>query len=136
MSYNKYCFIPARYHSSRLPGKPLLKINGKTIIRLVYEQVKKCNLIDDIIVLTDDERIKKEVESFRGSVAIVVDDCLNGTERIVKFLKNNDYFRNNADIIINVQGDEPFINPSNIDKCIKNYLEKKGVKESRYFTQV
>ena len=118
----KVCFIPSRYQSSRLPGKPLLKINGKTIINLVYDQVKKCKLIDDIIVLTDDNNIKKEVESFGGNVGMVTEECLNGTERIVKFIQKK---YDICDLVINVQGDEPFINPINVDKCIKNFIDNR-----------
>ena len=116
----KTCFIPARYESTRLSGKPLLKINNKTIIRLVYEKVKQCKLIDTIIVLTDDYRINDEVNSW-GGICYITEDCLNGTERIVNFIKKMDY---KCDIIVNVQGDEPFINPNNIDKCIENFIKK------------
>ena len=116
-----YCFIPARYNSSRLPGKPLLKINEKTIIQRVYEQVEKCINVDKIIVLTDDNRIKEEVEMFGGECHITK-DCLNGTARIVNFIKHTNI---ECDLIINVQGDEPYIQPTNIDACIQNYLEKK-----------
>ena len=116
------CFIPARYHSQRLPGKPLLKINGVSIINRVYLQVKKCKLVNNIIVLTDDERIKTEVENIGGQVELVIDECLNGTERIVKYLKRNLQI---CDIVVNVQGDEPFINPLHIDDCIKNYFKEK-----------
>ena len=117
------CFIPARYESSRLPGKPLLTINDKTIIQLVYEKVKKCKLIDDIYILTDDERIRHKCESFGAKCYIINKDCLNGTERIVNFLKLQPSM---CDIVVNVQGDEPFINYKNIDKCILNYIQKKG----------
>lgn len=120
---NKLCCIPARYESSRLPGKPLLKFNGKTIINLVYEQVLKTK-ITDIIVLTDDNRICEEVLSFGGNCAIVTEECLNGTERIIKYLNSIDNSKYN--IIINVQGDEPFIKPEVIDKVIDNFIEKKS----------
>jgi 3-deoxy-manno-octulosonate cytidylyltransferase (CMP-KDO synthetase) len=118
----KVCFIPSRYQSSRLPGKPLLKINGKTVIRRVYQQVQKCKLLDDIIVLTDDDRIKEEVESFGGNVGMVTEECLNGTERIVKYIQKN---YDCCDLVINVQGDEPYINPENVDRCIQNYIDKR-----------
>jgi len=117
------CCIPARLASTRLPNKPLLKINGKTIINLVYEQVLKVKYSLDIIVLTDCEEIKKEVLSFNGNVAIISEDCLNGSERIIRYLKNNSIY--NYDIILNVQGDEPFINPHDIDLAIDNYVQKK-----------
>lgn len=116
------CFIPARYESSRLPGKPLLMINNKPIIQLVYEQVKKCKLINDIYILTDDERIRHKCESFDAKCFIINTDCLNGTERIVNFLK---FQPSICDIVVNVQGDEPFINYQNIDNCILNYIQQK-----------
>lgn len=117
---NFVCFIPARYASSRLPGKPLLEINHKTIIQRVHEQVQKCKNVDKIIVLTDDKRIKNTVNDFGGECHIT-GDCLNGTSRIVNFMcdKNVD-----CDLVINVQGDEPFINPANIDACIENFVKK------------
>ena len=122
MYNNILCCIPARYQSLRLPGKPLLKINEKTIIHLVYDQVKKTN-INNIVVLTDDIRIYNEVKNFGGNCEIVTDDCLNGTERIIKYLNKIDH--SNFDIILNVQGDEPFIEPGVINDVIKNYIDKK-----------
>jgi len=116
------CCIPARYQSTRLPGKPLLKINGKTIINLVYEQVLKTK-ITDIIVLTDDERIFNEVMSFGGNCAIVNEECLNGTERIINYLNKIDNLK--YETIINVQGDEPFIEPDVINKVIDNFIINK-----------
>jgi len=118
----KVCFIPARYGSTRLPGKPLLEINGKTIIQRVYEQVKQCRFIDDVIIVTDDEIIIEEINRFKGKYRLIKDDCLNGTERIILCLQKEPDL---CDLVINVQGDEPFINPKHIDQCIKNYLEKK-----------
>lgn len=116
------CCIPARYGSSRLPGKPLLKINNKTIINLVYEQVKK-SIVQNIIVLTDDKRIYEEVIKFGGNCYIVQENCLNGTERIVRYLDKIEH--SNYDKILNVQGDEPFIDSNIIDKLIKqNYKNK------------
>ncbi len=114
------CFIPARYESTRLPGKPLLKILGISVINRVYLQVKQCKLINKIIVLTDDERIKAEVESINGNVEMITDECLNGTERIIKYLERNS---SECDIVVNVQGDEPFVNPTDIDRCIENYVK-------------
>lgn len=112
-------FIPARYGSTRLPGKPLLKINEKTIIQMVYEKAKSCKMLDDIIILTDDLRIKKHVEEFSGKCEIILEECLNGTERIVKFLQKNPSF---CDLVVNIQGDEPFFNAENVDKMIKSHL--------------
>ena len=115
----KICFIiPARYHSTRLPGKPLLKINDKTIISLVFEQAKKSKYSQDIYVTTDDDRIIEEIG--KDNCIKITEDCLNGTERICYALKkiNKQY-----DIIVNIQGDEPFIDPQNIDYVIDRYLQ-------------
>lgn len=116
------CCIPARYESTRLPGKPLLKINNKTIINLVYEKALQTNA-DDIIVLTDDKRIYDEVESFGGKCFVVEEYCLNGTERIITYLKKIDH--SSYDVILNLQGDEPFIKPEVVNQTIDNFLEKK-----------
>ena len=118
------CCIPARYESSRLPGKPLLKINNKTIINLVYESVKK-SVINNIVILTDDKRIFDEVINFGGKCHMVTEYCLNGTERIVKYLKNMDHKKYTK--ILNVQGDEPFINFESINKLILNSFNKDNV---------
>ena len=115
------CCIPARYNSSRLPGKPLLKINNKTIINRVYEKAQK-TVVNEIIVLTDDKRIYNEVLSFGGNCVIINKECLNGTERIINYLKNIN--NNEYNIIVNIQGDEPFINPNVINQTIKNFTEK------------
>jgi len=122
--------IPARYESTRLPGKPLLYINGKTIINHVYDKVQMLKKYDyniiDIVVLTDRESIKNEVEKFGGKCCIIKEKCINGTERIIHYLKNkynvNELFNN---IIVNVQGDEPFIESLNIKKAIDNYIKNK-----------
>ena len=121
-AHNILCCIPARYQSSRLPGKPLLKINNKTIINLVYKQVQK-SMIQDIIVLTDDQRIYDKVIDFGGQCAMVTHECLNGTERIVNYLQTIEHLK--FDKILNVQGDEPFIQPEAIDALIKdNYFKQ------------
>jgi len=112
--------IPARYMSTRLPGKPLLKIGNKTIIERTYTQTLKSKYINDVYVITDDDRIVKHIESLNGKCLKVEEECLNGTERICKAL---DLLSQQYDIIVNVQGDEPFIDPNNIDFAIKKYLE-------------
>ena len=123
--------IPARYESSRLPGKPLLKINEKTIIQHVYEkalELKKKYKVFDLVILTDNKLIKKEVESFGGIAIIIEEQCLNGTDRIIHYLKNY-YIRMDIDlrnkVVVNIQGDEPFINVENISKAIDNYIVNK-----------
>ena len=121
MNYKIVACIPARYKSTRLPGKPLLKIKDKTIINRVYDRVMQSKLIDMVYILTDDVRIEQEVIRFGGNCIYKNIDCLNGTERICKSLE---FIDKNYTIIVNIQGDEPFIDPLNIDKCIKNFIEK------------
>jgi len=104
--------IPARYASSRCPGKPLLDILGKSMIQRVYEQASKSGLLTDIVVATDDERIFTHVESFGGKVVYTKEDHPSGTDRCFEALKKMD---DDFEYVINIQGDEPFIDPSQID---------------------
>ncbi len=104
--------IPARYASSRFPGKPLIEILGKTMIQRVYEQAKKSTLLSEVIVATDDERIFKHVESFGGKAVYTSENHPSGTDRCYEALNN---YGKKYDYIINIQGDEPFIDPSQID---------------------
>lgn len=117
------CCIPARYNSKRLPGKPLLKINNKTIINLVYEKALQTK-VDDIVILTDDNRINDEVNSFGGNCVIITDECLNGTDRIIKYLEKIEHYK--YDIIVNIQGDEPFINQNVINDIIDYHIKHKA----------
>lgn len=120
---NTICCIPARLKSTRLPNKPLLKINNKTIINHVYDKVKTIEEIDEIVVLTDSIIIKNEVESFGGKCFIIEEECINGTERIIKYLLK---YNKKYDIVLNVQGDEPFINPNDIIMVLNNYKNNKN----------
>jgi len=112
--------IPARYNSSRFPGKPLVTILGKSMIQRVYEQAKLSKL-DAVIVATDDERIYNEVRSFGGDVQMTSDHHLSGTDRCVEVLNN---IGKNYDIIVNIQGDEPFIEPQQINQLIEAFTDK------------
>jgi 3-deoxy-manno-octulosonate cytidylyltransferase (CMP-KDO synthetase) len=101
--------IPARYASTRFPAKPLVDIAGKTMIQRVYEQAKKCNL-DHVVVATDDERIASVVRDFGGEVVMTDTKHQSGTDRCAEVaLALPDY-----EIVINIQGDEPFIDPEQI----------------------
>lgn len=125
---NIIAIIPARYNSSRLPGKPLLKLGKYTMIQKVYLQTIKSKYIDKVYVTTDDDRVKNSVEYVDGNVIMIKDECLNGTERIFLALQKLEKETDTRDIniIVNVQGDEPFINPDHIDIAIESYLSKKG----------
>lgn len=101
--------IPARYASTRFPGKPLADMNGKTMIQRVYEQVQKA--VEEVWVATDDFRIFEVVEKFGGKAVMTSPDHRSGTDRIMEaYTKINTDF----DVILNVQGDEPFIQPEQI----------------------
>ncbi len=104
---NTAIIIPARYASTRLPGKPLLKVNNKTIIQYVYEQAKKVEGVKQVIVATDDERILNAVKDFGGIAEMTSPDCKSGSDRISEIASRHDEF----DYIINLQGDEPQITP-------------------------
>lgn len=104
--------IPARYASTRFPGKPLIDILGKSMIQRVYEQVKKSTLLTDVVVATDDERIYKHVTDFGGKAVYTQSEHPSGTDRCFEALQKTE---NLVDYIINIQGDEPFIDPTQID---------------------
>lgn len=106
--------IPARYASSRFPGKPLALIGQKPMIQLVYEQVKK--EIEDVYVATDDERIFNAVKSFGGNVVMTKNSHRSGTDRCFEAYN---LISQDADVVINIQGDEPFVQPEQI-ALIKN----------------
>jgi 3-deoxy-manno-octulosonate cytidylyltransferase (CMP-KDO synthetase) len=116
--------IPSRYGSSRFPGKPLAMIKGKPLLQHTIEQVKKCKEIDCISVATDDRRIYNFVKNLNVDVFMTSKTCQSGTDRIAfvasKFLKRYGIF-------INVQGDEPLIDPNLIDRLAKSLKKDKNV---------
>ena len=109
--------IPARYQSTRLPGKPLADIGGKPMVQWVYEQAIQAGA-DQVIIATDDERVEKAVKAFGGDVCMTSPDHESGTERLAEVVK----LKNIPDdhIIVNVQGDEPLIPPSIISQVANN----------------
>ncbi|RZL07395.1 MAG: 3-deoxy-manno-octulosonate cytidylyltransferase [Pedobacter sp.] len=102
--------IPARFASSRFPGKPLADIGGKTMIARVYEQAVKCSKLTEVVVATDDERIATEVKRSGGKVILTSSSHQSGTDRCAEVAHNFPGF----DALINIQGDEPFIDPAQI----------------------
>ena len=117
----KVIVIPARYASTRLPGKPLLKIGNKPLIQWVYEGAKGSRLKDGILIATDDERIRDAALSFGADVVMTAPSCESGTERVYEAIKGSD-----AEIIVNLQGDEPFIRSDMIDELF-SVIEKEHV---------
>ncbi len=118
--------IPARYASSRFPGKPLARIGEKSMIQRVYEQAKKCGLLNDVVVATDDKRIFDHVNQF-GKAVMTSDKHQSGTDRCLEAFNilnvNNRYDK--SDGLINIQGDEPFISPQQIER-VAEALKKEG----------
>ena len=111
--------IPARYASTRFPGKPLAMLGNKPVIQHVYEQVKDC--FDSVYVATDDERIKEAVLAFGGNVVMTSEDCKNGTERCLDAYKR---LALDSDVIVNVQGDEPFIQAKQVKALMECFNDE------------
>lgn len=108
-----YALIPARYASTRFPGKPLVDIEGKPMIQRVYEQAKQVKQLAHVVVATDDSRIESVVKNFGGEVVLTADSHNSGTDRCFEAAQKLGI--GNDDIVLNIQGDEPFISPAQID---------------------
>lgn len=118
--------IPARYASTRFPGKPLIEIAGKTMIQRVYEQAKKCRLLETLYVATDNESIFNHVKAFGGNVLMTSENHRSGTERcneVSEFLFGQGH---PYDAVINIQGDEPFIEPDQITEVAAAFSDGKA----------
>src|SRR3981189_2289670 len=111
--------IPARYGSTRWPGKPLVLLAGKPMIQRVYERAKLARQADRVIVATDDERIVKAVEGFSGEARMTRTQHRTGTGRAAEVAA-----REEGDIFVNVQGDEPLLDPNAIDTAVNSLLEE------------
>ena len=112
--------IPARYASTRFPGKPLIDIQGKSMLQRVYEQAAKSTLLNYVVVATDDEKIAAHVQDFGGNVVMTSTQHPSGTDRCWEALQQltGDYR-----YVINIQGDEPFIEPAQIDELAAILLD-------------
>lgn len=106
--------IPARWGSTRFEGKPLAEIAGKPMIQHVWEAVKRSGQLDEVLIACDDDRILKAVESFGGRAVMTANDHSSGTDRIAEAVE-----KLAVDIVVNIQGDEPLIQPSVIDAVVK-----------------
>ena len=115
----KIVIIPARLDSERLPEKPLKLIDKKPMIEWTYQAAKN-SIADEIIVATDSNKIKKVVEEFEGNAVLTSDQHQTGTDRIFEVANNLDL--QDEDIVINVQGDEPFIDPVDINNIFYSFL--------------
>ncbi|VAX18139.1 3-deoxy-manno-octulosonate cytidylyltransferase [hydrothermal vent metagenome] len=115
--------IPARFHSTRLEGKPLKLIGGKPVIEHVYNRAKEMKTADRVIVATDDDRIVEAVKNFGGESMLTSKRHRSGTDRsaeVAQLVK--------ADIVVNLQGDEPFINPGAVDMAVNSLMENPELK--------
>ncbi len=106
--------IPARYRSTRFPGKPLALIAGKPMIQWVYERAKRARLLDEVFVATDDVRIEKAVRGFGGKVVMTSARHRSGTDRVAEVAR-----KTQAALVVNIQGDEPLIQPQAIDDAVR-----------------
>ena len=106
--------IPARFNSTRFPGKPIVEIDGKTLIEHVYRRVQQASLVNRVMIATDDRRIADAVEGFGGTAIMTRDDHPSGTDRLAEAAEG---LEPDA-LVVNVQGDEPMIEPGDIDKAI------------------
>ncbi len=122
MKLNVLGIIPARYGSSRFPGKPLLDLKGKTMIQRVYEGASLSSLISTVVVATDDQRIYDEVVRFGGKVIMTREEHISGTDRCGEVLE---HFKD-VDVVINIQGDEPLIDYRQLDTLI-DVFEKEEI---------
>lgn len=113
--------VPSRYESTRFPGKPLIDIDGKSMIQRVYEQACKATSLTEVIVATDDHRIFDHVLSFGGKVVMTSENHVSGTDRCAEVIKKI----KDADVVINIQGDEPFVNPAQIDQLAALFKDEK-----------
>ncbi len=111
--------IPSRYGSTRFPGKSLVQIAGKPLVQRVYEQAKKATLLDDVVVATDDLRIVEAVKSFGGKAIMTASTHPSGTDRLAEVMA-----RRSEDVVINIQGDEPLIDPADIDALARPFLTR------------
>jgi 3-deoxy-manno-octulosonate cytidylyltransferase (CMP-KDO synthetase) len=111
--------IPARFASSRLPGKPLCDIAGKPMILHVVEKATESSALSDVVVLTDDKRIFDVVDAAGHMVCLTSENCASGTDRIAEYMQQSD-----ADIFVNIQGDEVTLNPAHIDQLVNEFINQ------------
>lgn len=108
--------IPARYASTRFMGKPLALLGGKPMVQHVYERASESSLLAELVVATDDERIRDTVSAFGGRVVMTSPDHRSGTDRVAEVAAGSD-----SDVVVNIQGDEPFVSPDVLDQLVKPF---------------
>ncbi len=116
--------IPARYASSRFPGKPLAAIQGKPMIQWVYENASKSEALSEVIVATDNDSIERTVTGFGGKVMMTSENHSSGSERCLEVIEKLEQRGKIFDVVVNIQGDEPFIEPNQIDLVSSCFSDK------------
>jgi 3-deoxy-manno-octulosonate cytidylyltransferase (CMP-KDO synthetase) len=116
------CVIPARYGATRFPGKVLADLGGKPVIQHVYERASRAEGLDRLLVATDDERIAEAIRRFGGEWVMTPSELPSGTDRVAYALRGVD-----AGIVVNLQGDEPLIDPVAIERLVRTFNEDPGV---------
>ena len=123
--------IPARYGSTRLPGKPLVSLAGQPMIQRVYERAKAAEMVHEVIVATDDDRIMNAVKAFGGQARMTRPDHRTGTERVAEVAAHVE-----GDVFVNVQGDEPLLDPAAVDTAVEALLEDEQTAVSTVATPI
>ena len=109
--------VPVRMSATRLPGKPLLLLDGQTVVQRVHDAVQDSGLFDEVVVATDDERIADEVSSFGGTVRMTSSEHATGSDRVAEVARST-----SADVVANVQGDQPFVDAAMLRALVRPYL--------------
>lgn len=116
---NILAVIPARYQSQRFPGKPLVMLDERPMVQWVYEAAKSCDFFQDAVVATDSDKIADCVKGFGGKVVMTRDDHLTGTDRVAEVAGSYE----DMDVVVNVQGDQPFVTPEALEQLVRPYRE-------------
>ena len=117
--------IPSRYHSTRLSGKPLIDIAGKPMIQWVYEQARESKTLDELLVAVDDPRVRSRVEAFGGKAVLTGSHHESGTDRIAEIVAKIP-----VDIVVNIQGDQPLLDPNMIDEAVQPMIDNPEIQMS------
>jgi 3-deoxy-manno-octulosonate cytidylyltransferase (CMP-KDO synthetase) len=123
--------IPARFGSTRFPGKPLASLGNKPVIQWVYENAKRASGLDEVIIATDDERILRQAQKFKAEVLMTSSRHNSGTERVAEVAG-----RIKAEIIVNIQGDEPFLKASTINRLVKEFAKDRKAEMATLATRI
>src|SRR5262245_7656388 len=116
--------IPARWQSSRFPGKPLVNILGKSLIHRSFENATRCSTLDAVVIATDDQRIYDHAKEFGADVFMTSPDCPSGTDRVWEVIERH---FNEAQVVVNIQGDEPCLDPRVVDSLVSLIQENEEV---------